>query len=255
MKLLNAQQLKAADLHTMTNEPIASIDLMERAAMACCTWLEENLPLVKNVAIFCGTGNNEGDGLAIARLLHHKGVTVHCFEIPFYSASEDYIQNKKRLPIPLTELNEGNLEDAMNSIQKESLVIDAVFGSGLNRSVKGLAKEVIRKINLLQADIVSIDLPSGLFVGFNTDNPPEGIVNATYTLSFQRPKLSFLLPDSGQHPGKFYVLDIGLDENFIEECDSPYSCITKAHIQKLLTPLKKSVCTQSNLWSSLFGFR
>lgn len=83
MKLLNAQQLKAADLHTMTNEPIASIDLMERAAMACCTWLEENLPLVKNVAIFCGTGNNGGDGLAIARLLHHKGVTVHCFEIPF----------------------------------------------------------------------------------------------------------------------------------------------------------------------------
>ena len=238
MKLLNAQQLKAADLHTMTNEPIASIDLMERAAMACCTWLEENLPLVKNVAIFCGTGNNGGDGLAIARLLHHKGVIVHCFEIPFSSASEDYIQNKKRLPIPLTELNEGNLEDAMNSIQKESLVIDAVFGSGLNRSVKGLAKEVIRKINLLQADIVSIDLPSGLFVGFNTDNPPEGIVNATYTLSFQRPKLSFLLPDSGQHTGKFYVLDIGLDENFIEECDSPYSCITKAHIQKLLTPSK-----------------
>ena len=111
--------------------------------MACCTWLEENLPLVKTVTVFCGTGNNGGDGLAIARLLHHKGVTVHCFEIPFSSASEDYIQNKKRLPIPLTELNEGNLEDAMNSIQKESLVIDAVFGSGLNRSVKGLAKEVI----------------------------------------------------------------------------------------------------------------
>lgn len=66
MKLLNAQQLKAADLHTMTNEPIASIDLMERAAMACCTWLEENLPLVKNITVFCGSGNNGGDGLAIA---------------------------------------------------------------------------------------------------------------------------------------------------------------------------------------------
>ena len=125
MKLLNDQQLKAADLHTMTNGPIASIDLMERAAMACCTWLEKNLPLVKNVTVFCDTGNNGGDGLAIARLLHQKGVTVQCFEIPFSSASEDYIQNKKRLPIPLTELNEGNLEDSMKSIQKESLVIDA----------------------------------------------------------------------------------------------------------------------------------
>ena len=238
MKLLNTQQLKAADQFTIANEPITSLDLMERASMACASWITQNFSQITTVAVFCGTGNNGGDGLAISRLLHRKGISVRCFEIPFSNYSEDYLQNKKRLPIPLECLNDTNLNEKIQSLEQKTLAIDALFGSGLNRAVTGFAKKVIKKINSLEATIVSIDLPSGLFVEFNTNNPHEGIVNATHTLSFQRPKLSFLLPEYGFHAGSFHVLDIGLDESFIEKLPSPYSCITKDFAKKALTPSK-----------------
>ena len=136
MKLLSAQQLRAADQFTIANERIASMDLMERAARGCVNWLNLNFPELGAVAVFCGTGNNGGDGLAIARLLYKQGKKVSCFENKLSEESEDYTANKKRLPIPLNYLNETNFEELLATINPETLIIYALFGSGLNRSVQ-----------------------------------------------------------------------------------------------------------------------
>jgi ADP-dependent NAD(P)H-hydrate dehydratase / NAD(P)H-hydrate epimerase len=238
MKLLSAQQLRAADQFTIANERIASLDLMERAARGCVNWLNLNFPELGAVAVFCGTGNNGGDGLAIARLLYKQGKKVSCFENKLSEESEDYTANKKRLPIPLNYLNETNFEELLATINPETLIIDALFGSGLNRSVQGFSAKLISKLNQGKNTIISIDIPSGLFAEFNTTHIPKAIIQATYTLTFQRPKLSFLLPEYGAFAGKFHVLDIGLAESFIEEQTSPYNYITAEFVKNKLAPIK-----------------
>lgn len=239
LKVVTASQIRAADEFTIKNEPIASIDLMERAAETCCQWLQTRYNKAYSFYIFCGPGNNGGDGLALQRLLQNKGYNAFTFEVAFISnPSKDYLINKKRLSQPPTPiLNEKELKKIQ--FPEDTIIIDALLGSGANRKTEGLLRKTIQELNLLSNPIISIDLPSGLFSEFNDANDNEGVIQATHTLTFQAPKLSFLLPESGNFVGEFHVLDIGLDKKFLADCPSPYFYTTSIEAAKLIRPLPK----------------
>jgi len=170
MKILTAEQIRAADKYTIENEPVSSVDLMERAANACTDWIMERFPKEAHFVVICGMGNNGGDGLAMARQLVTKGYRTEVIIVPFFSkASDDFLTNKKRLEeikgVNITELKDANdISPAENCI-----IIDTILGSGLSKPAEGQLADVIQKINSLHLPVISIDMPSGLAMGDNTD--------------------------------------------------------------------------------------
>ncbi len=232
MKILSARQIREADAFTIKQEPIASIDLMERASLAFVACFEERFGDEKPVWIFCGTGNNGGDGLAIARLLSDKKFQVTVVIVKTNdTSSDDFASNEKRLAarIPKIIVRESS---EIPDIAPNVVVIDAIFGSGLSRAVTGLFGEVIDKINLSGASIVSVDIASGLFA----DQPSSGssIIQPDYTISFQLPKMAFLLPENHSRVGEWEVADIRLSQTFIDRAESQADFVQLADIKPLL---------------------
>ena len=216
MKLLTAAQTRALDQATLQAQGISSEALMERAATACTTWLLDQLQpaFATPIHIFCGPGNNGGDGLAIARQLHAAGYTPQVWLLPATKHSPDFLLNRQRLPpqIACTELSART----MPALPPEAVVLDALFGTGLSRPLAGLAADVVAHLNQSGATLLAVDIPSGLFA----DAPqPESspVVQARYTLSFELPKLAFLLPQNAGFVGEWTVLPIGLDADFIHK--------------------------------------
>ena len=234
MKILTADQTREADAYTILNEPIASIDLMERASEKCFSWLESKY---KNAhfSIFCGVGNNGGDGLAIARMLHGNGNEIEVFIVHFSeNHSEDFDINLKRLEeigIHPQILTPDNFQF---SLKEKSLIVDAIFGSGLARSIDGFIAGIVKSINSFKNIVVSIDMPSGLFSESNLQNNFDAIIKAHFTLTFQQPKLTQLFPENYQYVGQFIVLDIGLQQEYINSLDSSYYFITKAEVKSTI---------------------
>jgi NAD(P)H-hydrate epimerase len=230
MKVLSTEQIRASDAFTIANEPIASIDLMERASEAfVAAYLK--LPLGKeSVTIVCGPGNNGGDGLAVARLLLAKGLQVQVWMVKLgANLSPDCQTNMSRW------LKVGKVTEVSNISQIEKLepigvIIDALFGSGLSRGVTGLAAQVINIINSSNCPIVAVDMPSGLFA--EKPNPEGAVVEADFTLSFQTPKLAFFLPQNQANVGDWQILDIGLDQNYIEGLSSKHFAVDHAVVQR-----------------------
>ncbi|HIE16547.1 MAG TPA: NAD(P)H-hydrate epimerase, partial [Bacteroidales bacterium] len=216
MKILTAELIRQADSYTIKNEPIASIDLMERAATRLLEWIENNYP-EGDFAIFVGPGNNGGDGLALARLLHEKNRNVRVFEINFTKKrSDDFKTNLKRLKNTAVEITQISSEDDFPKLSDSEIIIDAIFGSGLSRPAKGMVAGIIQKINNEINPIISIDIPSGLFAEDNSENCESNIILADDTLTFQFVKLAFLFPENEMFVGNYHVLDIGLHPDFIE---------------------------------------
>ena len=238
MKILNKAQIQAADHYTIANEPISSLDLMERAAEKCFEWIEKSYHKQDFFILICGTGNNGGDGLALARMMYHSGYHIRCFELPLSKESIDYQSNKQRLPLPLCVLE---TKDDFPEWDKEKtpILIDALLGSGLNKPVVGSVFEIIQKINLSGLEIISIDIPSGVSGDFNDTNPSNGGICATHTLSFQFPKMAFLLPERGNHIGTFHILDIGLHPEFINKMTVPFTFTTRKDLLPLIKQPKK----------------
>lgn len=233
MKILTANQIRAADQYTITHEPVAPIDLMERAAKQCVKWLQSNINSKASVYVFCGPGNNGGDGLVITRYLAAQEFDVRCFYFASKTASPLFIENLNRLlkpAIPIQTLNDFPLIKEENAV-----LIDALFGSGLNRPLDGIVQKLIAYLNTIKANKISIDIPSGMFTEFNASNI---CFEATHTLSFELPKLAFLLPEKGNLVGCFHLLHIGLHPHFLETVKTPYFFTTKEKIQTLLKPLK-----------------
>ncbi|MCB0410196.1 MAG: NAD(P)H-hydrate epimerase, partial [Flavobacteriales bacterium] len=224
MNILSATQIREADAFTIKNEPISSVDLMERAATKCFDWLEKNYQKDNSFAVFCGVGNNGGDGLVIARLLKKAGYQVEVFVLEFskkYSAdfqvNLDRLKELELVPVFLTEANHSL------SIKEKSIVIDAIFGLGLTRPISGFIAEIISQIN--QNEIIAIDIPSGLYVEDNRANDGEK-VKAKYTLTFQIPKLAMMFPSNYEFVGEWHVLDIGLNKSFIAAQDTKYYALS-----------------------------
>ncbi len=240
MKILSSQEIRQADAYTIEHEPIRSIDLMERAATRAYNWIADHYNRKNKFLVFCGIGNNGGDGLVIARLLKQSGYHVEVYAVRFSDkCSEDFNINEHRLKeIGLTLHDIKKLSD-IPELDATSIIIDSIFGSGLSRPVKGFAAELIRKINTSLAELIAIDIPSGLFSEDNSENDRRYIIHAKHTLTFQAPKLAFLFPENEKQVGNWHVIPIGLDEDFIERISSKYHFVTPEMLRGLLKPRKK----------------
>lgn len=239
MKLLSAYKIRQLDQLTIEKEPISSLDLMERAARTFVHWFTDLFPDdATQVRVICGTGNNGGDGLAIARLLHQKFYEVEVFLCQLGELSPDAKTNLERLKeievIPIHTIHTGQSLDLPPSPQ--GVLIDGLFGSGLNRPVEGFWKALIQRMNALPLTRVSIDIPSGLF----TDKATQGTcVQADYTFSFEMPKLAFLMPENVEHCGHWVYRSIGLHPESWEAMESPWRYVEKQMAQGWLRPRRK----------------
>ncbi len=214
LPIYSADKIKKWDQFTIKNEPISSVDLMERAASVCTKQIVARNVFDKAV-IFCGVGNNGGDGLVIARLLHERGIDVRVYIIEFTkNQTADFKVNLARLPKGIEKI--VLTESAFDFKIKEGLIIDAIFGSGLHTEPKGWIATIIDQINAAQKRIVAVDLPSGLFCHDNRSNSLKHVIIANQSITFQAPKLSFLFPEYAKYEGDFHIADIGLSSNFKE---------------------------------------
>lgn len=230
VKLFSVDQIRAWDKFTIANEPIASIKLMERAAKACSKWISSHYPAGTSFIIICGKGNNGGDGLAIARMLQEKFSGVSTYVIEDGSRSEDFDINFDRLTKVSKEIF-FIIENEDLPLISNCVVIDAIFGTGLSKKPAKLYKDLIKHINANAQDVISIDIPSGLYADKLTDH--ELVVEATTTLSFQSYKLAFLIPDSAIYCGKVVILDIDLSEKYEEDNHSEYEMVDLQMISEI----------------------
>ena len=241
MKIFRSDQIKQIDEYTINEEPVRSIDLMERAAGQLLKWYIQRFERSRRIFIFVGPGNNGGDGLSLARLLESNRYEPEVIYVEFTErTSEDWKSNLQRL-IDETKVKIRYLKDTDHfpGISSSDIIIDAIFGYGLNRPAEGLVGEVVKSINQTEAVVISIDIPSGMFSEDNTGNNYDKIVHADYTLCFQFPKLSFLFAENAEYLGELTVLPIGLSENAIRNTISPYFLSEKASIASLLKKRKK----------------
>ncbi|MFZ9045019.1 MAG: NAD(P)H-hydrate dehydratase [Cyclobacteriaceae bacterium] len=234
--ILSAQQIRAADQHTIQHEPIPSVELMERASVAFVKELLKRVTIQGSVYIFCGVGNNGGDGLAIARLLKARKIVVYTYAIgSLEKASLDFTTNYRRIEDQVEWLESSSDLPKMGS---QDLIIDALFGSGLSRPLEGLVREVIHQLNTISVRKVSVDIASGLYA----DQIPEKdsvIFQPDITISFQVPKWSFFQPSLSQYVGDFFLVDVGLDKDFIEGQDTNYFLLTDKDVRHLFKPRAK----------------
>jgi NAD(P)H-hydrate epimerase len=236
IKILSTTQIRELDAYTIQHRPIASIDLMESACHAIATWFTERYDPSERVGIVCGTGNNGGDGLGVARLLKKAGYTIKVWVVRGGTPeSSDFKINFERLTdkleiISITE----KVDHAL--FQGVDILFDAIFGSGLTRPVEGLYADVINCINTLPQRKIAIDIPSGLMA----DKPSSGsIIKADYTLAFQVPKLAFFFPQHHEYVGTWILLDIGLHKDFLKQADTSYQYFVRKDVSKILKTRSK----------------
>jgi hydroxyethylthiazole kinase-like uncharacterized protein yjeF len=246
MKLLTAKQIKNWDAYTIMHEPISSIDLMERAASLCTERIESLLHqkpgLFQSVYVFCGPGNNGGDGLVIARRLALADKQVKVFLLKTGSRTADFETNLKRLSKETSvSVSEIETEQQIPNIEPNAIVIDAIFGSGLNRAPENMTALVIDRINESDAYVVAIDISSGLpsEVYDIEDIRNRSIVEAELTLTFQLPKQSFLHAECFPFTGEVEVLDIGLLPEFSANAVSNKYYINAELIRSFYKPRSK----------------
>jgi NAD(P)H-hydrate epimerase len=235
MKILNVVQIRKSDAYTIEHEPIASLDLMERAAKTCFDWVNMNTDINKFYHVFCGMGNNGGYGLAIARMLKEEGRKVSVYIIKHSEkGSIDFDLNLERLQKCGIAARSIAAENEISNINPDAVIIDAMLGSGLNKPISGLIADVVAKLNSKKAQKISIDIPTGLFADDNRGNDLSKVFQADHTLTFQFPKFAFLIPSSGKKAGVFHLLDIGLHKDFIANESTNFHFTTEKDIAPLI---------------------
>lgn len=235
MKIFTAEQIRNGDEYTIKNEPVSSVQLMERAAQSCVDWIFENCKNHRNFAVFCGKGNNGGDGFAIARMLHLKGFDVDVFTNTKSKFSSDAGYNFRELK-EFSGVSVKEFKEAKEyRFDNRTVIIDALFGTGLSKNIEGEFEELIDFLNEKNNLKISIDVPSGLFAdAVFTENTT--IFKADYTLSFQFWKKTFLHPETGKYAGKVKVLDINISEDYIAETKTEDFVINEEIIKDIFRP-------------------
>lgn len=243
MKILTGTQHKELDRYTIENEPIDSIELMERASRAITAEIMQRWDKQRTVFVFAGAGNNGGDGLAVARLLFGQGyrVAVFLFNIKGKLSIDCKINRDRLLKIledntaherlVLKEITQGF---DFPKVHSHDVVVDALFGTGMRGPLSGGFAVVVRKINSLHAHVVSIDIPSGLMCEDNAFTDRNTAIHAELTLTIQLPKLAFLMADNANCVGEWKTVDIQLSPKGIAKASTPYSLIEEQDIRELL---------------------
>jgi len=239
MNLLNASQTKALDAYTLAQQEISSADLMERAAQASADFVVSRYPNREQpISLFAGPGNNGGDGLAMARQLAMKGYKNLrvCLFNTRGALSPDCSCNAARLrkECPAVPFVEVTKQFEAPQIASDELIIDALFGIGLNKPLGGGFAALVKFINATRAEVVSIDMPSGLMCEDNTFNTPSAIVRATHTLTMGRLKLAQILADNQPYVGELHCLDIGLEKTLPSGEISPYFITDCSQVRAML---------------------
>ncbi len=232
MKILTAQQMRSWDAFTIQQESVSSFDLMERAASECVQWICNHGYQNNKIHIFCGKGNNGGDGLAIGRILFSKGIWVKIFILDTgQTASPDFTTNLKRLEETLFDVCTISSAEDFPNIEPTDIIIDALFGTGLNKPLNGLAADLIKHVNSFLCLIIAIDVPSGLFP--DQSSIGNEIIRATHTLSFQSFKMAFLMQENAAYIGEVHILDIKLSSQFSKDSQSNYHLVDKKIISSI----------------------
>ncbi|MBR2638906.1 MAG: NAD(P)H-hydrate dehydratase [Bacteroidaceae bacterium] len=236
MRIFSTSAVKEIDALTMLYEPISSIDLMERASCVLTDAIVDYLPLLSHVAVFAGSGNNGGDGFVVSRLLSAKGYRVEVYtpslESHFSDTCAEALRRLKSKDV--VRIHDISVE-GFPVLSEDTVIVDALFGSGLNRTVTGLYADIIKNINSSGSFVVAVDIPSGLMGEDNTAVDRESIVRADVTFTFQFPKLSMLFADNAPFVGHLRVLDIGLSSKAMEQTESITQTIEVEELLPLLS--------------------
>lgn len=235
MKIYSAKQIHEADKATVEKENIPFYNLMERAGGYVYEWIHQRLqgqPVP--IKVFCGIGNNGGDGLVIARLLEKNGYNVQTYIVNcsdkrsegFLKAYEELKNASKKWPEVLKE------ESDLPEINPQDLVVDAIFGIGLNRCPDDWVKKLFSTINNSKAYILAIDIPSGMYMDKGLEED-DIVIQSSFVLSFMSPKLPFFLPETGNYINMWDVIDIGVDPEYLANTDTDVELISKQEIQRM----------------------
>jgi len=238
MKIPSITQIRELDQVTISKQYSDSSELMEHAALTFVNWFVRYHPDTGlKLSIFCGTGNNGGDGLAIARLLNEKFYNIEIYYCNIGTPSKDNITMLNKIPersgIKMKEITESS---DLPKINLPGIIIDAIFGTGLNRAVESYWARLLNHINSLGITTIAVDTPSGIWSNSKNNDP---IIRATQTLSFEFPKIQFLLPNFSTQVGEWHFESIGLDKASIESLEVNNFYITNEMAASILKPRKK----------------
>lgn len=241
MKIFSKEQIYEGDKITAEKQSISSTELMERVGIQIFNWIHLRMQGAQvPIHVFCGIGNNGGDGLVLARHLINHGYHVKTYIVNYsHTRSKDFLINYDKIknttkdwPLLMTDA------DDFPEIHHDAIIVDAIFGIGLNRPVVDWVKLLFKHLKASKAFTLSIDIPSGLFPDQVPENE-EDVVWAGTTLSFQTPKLIFFLPETAKYTIQWEVLDIGIEPEFLYTTPTQYELIGKYEMLPIYKPRNK----------------
>lgn len=240
MKIFSAEQIYAADKFTIKKQEITSDALMERSAIQIFNWIHSRMQGAPvKIHLFCGIGNNGGDGIALARHLQEHGYNIGVYVVNYSKTrSKDFLINLDRLKDRKIWPEFLDSECTLPTIGRDDIIVDAIFGIGLNRKPAPWVVKLMDYLHKTEAFILSVDIPSGLF----TDRLPadsKAVVKSNFVLSFQAPKLVFFLPETGIYSNQWEILDIGLDSEFLSKTETEHELIGKHEVLPFYIPREK----------------
>jgi len=243
MKLFSKEQIYEGDKLTTERQKISSTELMERAGTQIFNWMHMRMQGAQvPIHVFCGIGNNGGDGLVLARHLITHGYNVVTYIVNCsdkrtkdFLLNYDHIKNvTKKWPTMLS--CKSDFEDVVIGV--DDIIVDAVFGIGLNRPPNTWVQELFQKFRDSKAFTLSIDIPSGLYTDKAVEDS-KAVVHANYTLSFQSPKLVFFLPETAKYTSQWEALDIGIDRDYLMQTETEVELISKHEVLPIYKPRQK----------------
>ena len=243
MKLFSKAQIYEGDKLTTVRQNITSTDLMERAGTQIFNWIHMRMQGAQvPIHVFCGIGNNGGDGLVLSRHLITHGYNVITYIVNCSDKrSKDFLVNYERIKNVTKQWPKmlscgGDYSEIL--IEERDIIVDAVFGIGLNRPPNDWVQGLFQKWRASKAFTLAVDIPSGLYTDKAVEDE-DAVVHANFTLSFQSPKLVFFLPETAKYTVQWEVLDIGIDREYLMQTETEAELISKFEVLPLYKPRDK----------------